>query len=124
MKNKLQINPRLLFFLKCFLFCAILTGILLLLLALLMYRLRISENLVVICVTAIYVIVTFFAGFITGKREQTRKFLWGLLAGILYFLILLLLSLCFSNDQKPAINHALTILALCAGGGMLGGMLS
>ena len=122
MKTKLQVNERLLFFFKCLLFCAILTGILLLLLAFLMYRLRFSEGIVT--VTAIYVITTFFAGFITGKREGSRKFLWGLLAGSIYFIILLILSMIMKSPGDLSTMHTLTVLALCAGGGMLGGMLS
>ncbi len=124
MKTKLQVNERLLFFFKCILFCAILTGALLLLLAFLMYRLRFSEGIVTICITAIYVVTTFFAGFITGKREGTRRFLWGLLAGSLYFMILLILSMIMKTPGDLSTMHTLTVLALCAGGGMLGGMLS
>ncbi len=124
MKTKLQVNERLLFFFKCLLFCAILTGILLLLLAFLMYRLRFSEGIVTVCITAIYVITTFFAGFITGKREGSRKFLWGLLAGSIYFIILLILSMIMKTPGDLSTMHTLTVLALCAGGGMLGGMLS
>ena len=115
MKTKLQVNERLLFFFKCLLFCAILTGILLLLLAFLMYRLRFSEGIVTVCITAIYVITTFFAGF---------KFLWGLLAGSIYFIILLILSMIMKSPGDLSTMHTLTVLALCAGGGMLGGMLS
>ena len=120
----LQVNERLLFFFKCLLFCAILTGILLLLLAFLMYRLRFSEGIVTVCITAIYVITTFFAGFITGKREGSRKFLWGLLAGSIYFILLLILSMIMKSPGDLSTMHTLTVLALCAGGGMLGGMLS
>ncbi len=124
MRTKLQVNGRLLFFFKCILFCAILTGIFLLFLAFLMYRLRLSEEIVTACITAIYVIITFFAGFITGKREGSRKFLWGLLAGSIYFIILLILSMVMKTPGNLSTMHTLTVLALCAGGGMLGGMLS
>lgn len=123
MKTTIQIHPRLRFFVKCLLFCAVLTALLLLALAFAMYRLRLSENTVVICITAIYVIVTFFAGFLTGKHEGSRKFLWGLLAGVLCFLLLLILSVSLGDSSGISLRHALTILALCAGGGMLGGML-
>ncbi len=124
MRTKLQVNDRLLFFFKCILFCAILTGTFLLLLAFLMYRLRLSEEIVTVCVTAIYVIITFFAGFIAGKREGSRKFLWGLLAGSIYFIILLILSMIMKTPGNLSSMHTLTVLVLCAGGGMLGGMLS
>ena len=81
-------------------------------------------GIVTVCITAIYVITTFFAGFITGKREGSRKFLWGLLAGSIYFIILLILSRIMKSPGDLSTMHTLTVLALCAGGGMLGGMLS
>ena len=124
MKTKIQVNPRLLFFLKCLLFSSILTGVLLFLLALALYRLHLSEGVVRICITVIYVLATFFAGFITGKREGNKKFLWGLLAGSLYFLVILIISFLMKSADGLSSSHALTVLILCAGGGMLGGMLS
>lgn len=124
MKTKNQIPPQLLFFLKCFLFTAVLTGILLVLLALILYRFRLSEGTLSICITAIYVITTFFAGLISGKKAGSKKFLWGLLAGVIYFLILLTISLFMKSADGFSTSHAGIVLALCAGGGMLGGMLS
>ena len=54
----------------------IITGILLLILALLLYKLDLGENQVNIGVIAIYLISCFAGGFIAGKRTGSRKFLW------------------------------------------------
>lgn len=124
MKTKIQVHPRLRFYFKCFLFTAVLTGALLVLLALILYRFHLSEGTLSVCITAIYVITTFFVGFLSGKREGSRKFLWGLLAGVIYFLILLVISLCLKSADGFSSTHGLIVFALCAGGGMLGGMLS
>ncbi|MCH5275846.1 MAG: TIGR04086 family membrane protein [Lachnospiraceae bacterium] len=113
-----------LFLLKCLTLAYILTAVLLALLALLVYRFNLSEKLVSLIIIAIYVGTTFFGGWMAGKRLQKRKFLWGLLVGSLYFLVLVVLSLIVNRSFQDVAVNFFTILALCAGGGMLGGMFS
>lgn len=124
MQSKLNLSARFTFILKCLLFSYLLTTGLLLLLALMLYRFGLSEQIVSICIIAIYVIVTFLAGLIAGKREGNRKFLWGLLIGTLYFLVLLIVSLMVNHGMSSITGNFFTVLMLCAGSGMLGGMVS
>lgn len=124
MPNKINISSRLTFILKCLLFAYLLTTGFLLLLALLLYRFGLSEKIVSVCIIAIYIIVTFLAGFLTGKREGNRKFLWGLMMGGLYFLILVIVSLIVNHGLSGISGNFFTVLILCAGSGMLGGMVS
>lgn len=112
------------FFLKCLLFSYILTLALLLLLAFLLYKLGLTEKMVSVAIIVIYIGATFLAGFMAGKKMQTRKFMWGLLLGSAYFLILVMISLIINHSLGNFANSFLTTYALCAGGGMLGGMLS
>lgn len=113
-----------LFLLKCLLFSYILTGGLLLLLALLVYRFSLSEKAVSLMIIAIYIGTTFVTGFITGKKLKTRKFLWGLLMGSAYFLVLAVLSMVVNHSFSEVAANFLTVLVMCAGSGMLGGMVS
>lgn len=113
-----------LFLLKSLLFSYILTGGLLLLLALLLYKAGLSQKVVSVCIILIYVLATFFAGFITGKKLKNRKFLWGALMGGLYFLVLAVISLIVNRQLGALTSSFATTLVLCCGGGMLGGMLS
>ena len=112
------------FFLKSLLFYYILTAVLLALLAFLLFRLGLGEKTVTIAITVIYVAATFIGGFITGKRMGSRKFLWGLLLGCAYFLVLAAVSLWAGKGNIQLGTSFFTTLALCAGGGMLGGMVS
>lgn len=112
------------FLLKTLLFSYILTGILLAILAFLLYRLRLGEQAVTIAIIVIYVAATLFGGFVAGKKLKNRKFLWGLLLGAAYFVVLALVSLAVGKGGIQLGNTFLTTLVLCAGGGMLGGMLS
>ena len=112
------------FMIKCMLGAYILTAGLLLLLAFLLYRFGLSEKVVSISIIAIYIIVTFFAGMLVGKREGKRKFLWGLIMGALYFGILVVVSLVVNKGIEDVAGNMITVFFLCAGSGMLGGMVS
>lgn len=99
----------------------IITGALLLLTALLLCLFQPEQSLVCTGMLAIYVLSGFFGGFLTGKGVGCRKFVWGMLTGTLYFLVLLLVSvLCGGLDAGA--NTMITTLLLCLGGGALGGM--
>lgn len=111
-------------FLKGLLFSYILTAVMLFLLAMTLYKFGLTEKVVCAVIIVIYVAATFSAGFLTGKKMKSRKFLWGLLMGVLYFVILALVSLVVNQSPDALGNSFFTTLALCAGGGMLGGMLS
>lgn len=124
MLKKFNLSSRITFILKCLLISYLLTTGLLLLLALMLYRFGLSEKIVSICIIGIYIIVTFLAGFLAGKREGSRKFLWGLLMGSLYFAILMIVSLVLNHSMEEVSGNFFTVLLLCCGSGMLGGMIS
>ncbi len=124
MIKRLAFNSRITFILKNLLLSYLLTAGLLLLLSLLLYRFGLSEKIVAMGITGIYVITTFLSGFLAGKREQTRRFLWGLLMGLLYFLLLTAVSLIVDSSSFQLGSGFFTTLILCCAGGMLGGMLS
>lgn len=112
------------FIIKCMLGAYILTAGLLLLLAFILYRFGLSEKVVSVCIIAIYIVVTFLAGLLAGKKEGKRKFLWGLAMGVLYFGILVMVSLVVNKGVEDVAGNMLTVFFLCAGSGMLGGMVS
>lgn len=114
----------LLFLLKCLLLSYIVTGGLLMLLALLLYKLQLTEQVVSIAIILIYVAAVFLAGFLAGKKMKSRKFLWGLLVGIAYFSIITAVSLAV-NHRLPGLDTGFfSTFVICAAAGMLGGMLS
>ena len=119
-----DVGKKAIWFVKSLLCGYIVTGFLLLILALMLYKLGLSEQNVNAGIVLIYVISTFSAGFVLGKLAGKRKFLWGLFAGITYFVLLMLITLgVYHAFQGNVTNIAVTFL-LCAGGGMLGGMIA
>ncbi|MBO6016150.1 MAG: TIGR04086 family membrane protein [Lachnospiraceae bacterium] len=122
--EEMKRSPQPVFFLKIFLFAYILTAILLLLLAFVLYKWRLSETATNIGVILIYILSCFFAGFLTGKKMKTHRFLWGLLVGVGYFCILAVLSVVLQKGTGLLSSSFVSTLFLCAGSGMLGGMVS
>lgn len=110
--------------LKALLCAYVVTGILLLVLTLLLYKAGLSEENVNAGIILVYVISTFSGGFVIGKLTGMRKFLWGLLLGVIYFVLLLLISLGIYHSLQADVMNLVTTFLLCAGGGMLGGMIS
>jgi len=113
-----------LFLMKCLLFSYVLTAGLLLLLALMLYRFSLQEKIVNIGIIVIYIAVTFLAGLLAGKRAGSRKFLWGLCMGTLYFAVLALVSLAVNRSIADVATNFVTVFCLCAGSGMLGWMVA
>ena len=117
-------RSKVLSFLRSIFFAYLLTAILLLGLAFLLYRLHLNENQVNMGIMFIYLASCFLGGFLSGRVLSKRRFLWGLLFGILYFVLLLLLSFCVHHSLNHSFPGLMMSLLICAGGGMLGGMLS
>lgn len=113
-----------LFVTKCMLAAYIMTAGLLLLLAFMLYRFSLSEKVVSICIIGIYIVITFLIGLLSGKRAGRRKYLWGLAMGVTYYVILVAVSLVVNRGLQDVAGNMLTVFFLCAGSGMLGGMVS
>lgn len=106
----------------------VVSTILLLILALLLYNMELSEETVRIGIIVIYVASGFTGGFLIGRQMQDKKYLWGLFAGGIYFILLFLLSLMLkaTTADAPVFDavRILTTLVLCAVSSMAGGMIS
>ena len=109
---------------KNLLLAYLMTLIVLLVLAFLLYKVGLTEKAVSIAMILTYTGSTFLAGFLTGKKMGKMKFLWGLAVGTAYFVILVILSLIGGRAGTMFGKDFFTTLLLCAGGGMLGGMIS
>ena len=124
MEKKLQKDSKVVGILKALLVSYAITGVLLLLLAVLLYKMDLDEQKVTFGIVAIYVIATFFGGIVIGKLTRYKRFLWGLAVGVCYFLLLLLISFGVYRSMEMEGMGVLTTFLLCGGGGMLGGMVS
>lgn len=100
------------------------TGVMLLLLAMLLYKFGLGESIIDAGIVAAYILSCFLGGFLMGKLQKTRKFLWGMVIGCVYYLILLAVSLAMKEASAELGGNIFTSLVMCVGSGMLGGMVS
>lgn len=102
----------------------IITGIILLILALIMYKFEPSSIVISSGVVFSYIFSAFAGGLLVGKKTPEKKFLWGIVLGVLYFAIIFAVSILMNKDIVSKMGSTLTVFIMCAFGGMLGGMLS
>ena len=124
MRKKEQNEVWIMWMVKALLAAYVVTGILLIILALALYKFELNEGAVTAGVTAVYLISTFTGGLVVGKLATVRRFLWGIVLGILYFALLLLVTVGIYRTFHGSSTEILVTFALCAGGGMAGGMIS
>ena len=124
MGKKEQNEVWIMWIVKALLAAYVVTGILLIILALALYKFELNEGAVTAGVTAVYLISTFAGGLVAGKLAKVRRFLWGIVLGILYFALLLLITVGIYRTFHGSSTEILVTFALCAGGGMAGGMIS
>lgn len=124
MEKKTGKESKVIWMLKALLASYIVTGLLLLLMALLLYKMDLNEQMVTVGIIVTYIVSTLIGGLIIGKLTKVKKFMWGLALGVAYFALLLLISLGVYRTLGSGAVNAATTLLMCAGGGMIGGMIS
>ena len=101
-----------------------LSGICLMLLALMVFKLDIGQGVVTVGILVIYVLSCLAGGFLSGKLMRQNKYKWGFLVGVCYFVLLMIVSFAVQRRWDMSFQHAVTTFFMCLGGGTLGGMLS
>ena len=122
--ENMQKNIKVIWWIKSLLASYIVTGILLLVLTFFMYKFELNEKIVSAAIVGIYVVSTLIGGMIIGKLTKSKRYLWGMVLGIIYFVLLLLITLGVYRTLNRDSVSIVTSLILCAGGGMTGGMIS
>lgn len=122
--ENMQKNIKVIWWIKSLLASYIVTGILLLVLTFFMYKFELNEKIVSAAIVGIYVVSTLIGGMIIGKLTKSKRHLWGMVLGIIYFVLLLLITLGVYRTLNGDSVSIVTSLILCAGGGMTGGMIS
>ena len=62
-------------------------------------------------------------GFLTGKMVKEQKYIWGLMLGVCYVLVIGIVSFIMNGTIHISAGGTLTNVILCLAAGMLGGML-
>ena len=109
---------------RSLLFSYLLSALLLTLLAFGLFRFKLAPSRVASAVYGVYALSCFLGGLLAGKGISDRRFFWGLLAGLLYSLLLALMSFLFNQGVEGDTKSMTIVMGICAFGGTLGGMIS
>ena len=82
-----------------------------------------GQNRIGIAVYVIVVMAVLIGGIYAGHRIGHRRFLWGLVLGALYYVMLCLISVASGYVDAAGWQFCLPFVLLCLGSGMLGGMI-
>ena len=94
-----------LYMIQSLVFAYIATGILLCLLAFIIYQSNAGMKIANLGVTFTYILASVFAGMLIGSKIGKKKFLWGFAAGMLYFMILTLISWIFQKKYRSVFHR-------------------
>ncbi len=102
----------------------IVTGLVLVLLTTMLYQFEMGSEIVPAGVIAAYLLSGFLGGFLIGRKQGEKKFLWGALIGGAYFMVLTVISLIVYGGIQGEVGNFFTTMVLCVGSGTIGGMIS
>ena len=71
-----------------------------------------------------YVVSCFVGGLIIGKVRGEKKYLWGMIVGLVFFVTLSLISLIVTGELYGSGMKAIGALVACVLGGAVGGMIA
>ena len=101
----------------------LLTAVSMLMLAFLLYQFDLKEAPVRIGIIAIYGVASFIGGLFIGKKIKHREFLWGLIVGLIYYMLHVVVSIVLGGIMPQNLLPVISLALVCMGSGMLGGML-
>lgn len=110
--------------LKALIVAYVVTGVLLVVLSFALWKLGISELIIGLGVTGIYLFSCAAGGFFIGKCMETKRLLWGSLIGFLYALVLIVVSLIARGGFQGFAHGEPARLLVCLCGGAIGAFLS
>ena len=115
-------TERLVALLKCLMAAYLITGVMLVMVAGFLYKFSIGENVVDISIIVIYCISSLLAGLFFSKGAPSRRFIWGMLAGAAYFLVICAVSGGAGPGFLPVRKPFITARLVLVGRGGFGGV--
>ena len=100
------------------------TGLMLLLSAFLMLKLKLGETSVRLFIMVIYGVVSILSGFIYGNIKGSRRLFNGAFMVIVYFGVLFIISLIMNKGAPVEVQKNIISLIICVAGGTIGGIIS
>lgn len=84
------------------------TGLFLLILAFLLFQFEFGGGTAAVGIIIIYVVSCLAGGFMAGKIIRKDRYIWGIVTGLSYYVLLLLVSFLAQGKWDMTFAHALT----------------
>ena len=110
------------YLLKGLLVSTLVLGIVILLLALLLMKTGWGDAVIYPMLLVFFGIATLLGGRCFATHASSRRFLWGILFGAVFFSLYLIVSALFSGNDTLISENAMSFLLTSLAGGCLGGM--
>ena len=111
-------------FLKDLLLEMIVSLVLIVAVAFIVLKISPAYSTIQILILATYVIATFAGGCVIGKVMDKRKFMWGAISGLIYAVVIVLVSIIVNGQINSETIGIIKLLLASVGGGTIGGMVS
>ena len=95
-----------------------------LLTAVVLWKFDLGQGMLKAAVIVLYVLSAAAGGIYIGKMQKEKKFLWGLLTGCLFFLVLFILTMLSGESGGKIGMNFVSAFLICTLSGTLGGMLA
>ncbi len=102
----------------------IVSFILLLIGAMVLYIGDFDDNVIGVMIVIIYLVSNLIGGFDAGKAAQKNKYLWGMIQGIIYSIGIIVISVITSESGYGMDSSKWIMLFVSVVSGMIGGMIS
>lgn len=100
------------------------TAVLLAGLAVLYWKTELSQGIVKIIILVLYLFSAGAGGYAAGKLQKEKKYIWGFLVGLLYFVLLLIMNFLSVGLNEIPVKSVWTVGIICVMSGALGGMIA
>ncbi len=117
-------KQNLVYLFKGLLFSTILITIATLLLALVMMKTGWGDSVMFPLLIACFCLSSFIGGRYFAKHAESKRFIWGILFGTVFFALYLIINYFLSENTVLLSENAMTFLLAAVGAGCVGGMLS
>ena len=114
-------GKKIIYVVKAFLLSVIVTVISLVAVAGMLYKGTVQNEQLKLYIFLIYFIASLAGGIYIGKKSERRRFFWGLVYGVIFFCLILVISMLVNGGKVE--ENVLFPMIICAIGGMCGGML-
>lgn len=112
-----------LLFLRTLLVDIVISAVMALIIAFVMLQSGMKDETVKIYAVVIYAVSAFVGGVVAGKEMRVKKYIWGMISGLIYFGLIFIISAIISKKTGMDGNVVKCLVASVFGGG-LGGMIS